>query len=181
MLAPIPYVANTQSNRYDGQAAWGQRLFGNQLDTADNDGRKHHDGSAAQNRLRHDGNHSTQLRTQTAQDEEDCTGGDGKAVDHLGHCNQTYVLAEGGVGKNTEESGKGGAQTVADDAAGQFFVGSFSTQSTLHNTGDVAHCFHSGDDEHNQNRQDGTQVKYRFDWHQFGDFKPRSACHLVPV
>ena len=102
-------VTNTQSDGYDGEVAGGKGFLGDQLNAADDDGREHHDGSAAQNSLGHDGNQSAQLGAQAAQNQEDGTGGNGKTVDNLGHGNQTHVLAEGGVGQHAEQSGKGRA------------------------------------------------------------------------
>ena len=61
-------IADAQSNGHDGQIAAGQRLLGNQLDTADHDGGEHHNGSATQNSLGHDGDQRTQLGAQATQD-----------------------------------------------------------------------------------------------------------------
>ena len=47
-------VADAEGNRNDGQVARRHFFLGNELNTADNDRREHHNRCAAQNRLRHD-------------------------------------------------------------------------------------------------------------------------------
>lgn len=81
-------VAKTERYRDDAQAARGQRLAGDELNTAHHDGREHHDRCAAQHRLRHDRDERAQLGHQTAENQEDAAGGQRKAVDDLGHVKQ---------------------------------------------------------------------------------------------
>ena len=180
VLAPHT-VADTQSDSNDGQITAGQRLLGDQLDAADDNGGEHHNGCATQNRLGHDGNQRTQLGAQAAQDQEDGTGGNGEAVDNLGHGNQTNVLAEGGIGQNTEERCEGRTDTVADDTAGQLLVGSFTAQTAFHNAGDVADRFHCGNDEHDYDGQNCTHIKNGLYGHDLGNFEPGSIGNLIPV
>ena len=159
----------------------GHLLLGDELDAADHDGREHHNGSTAQDSLGHDGDQSTQLGDQAAQDQKDGTGGQSHPVDHLSHGHQTHILAEGGVGQHAEQSGKGGAQTVANDAAGQLLVRGLTAHAALHNARDIAYGLHSGDDEHDQHRQDGTHIEHDLYGHELGHGKPGGVSYLAPV
>lgn len=130
-------------------------------------------------RLRHDGDQCAQLGDQAAEDQEDGTGGQCAAVDDLGHGNQAHVLAEGGVGQNAEAGGKGRAQAVADNTAGQLLIGGLTAHAALHHAGDIAHGLHSGDDEHDQHGQDSAHIKNDLDGNQLGDGKPVGLCTLL--
>ena len=174
-------VTHAQCNGNDGQGARGHLFLGNELDAGHHDGREHHHGSTAQNGLRHDGDQCAQLGDQAAEDQEDGTGGQCAAVDDLGHGNQAHVLAEGGVGQNAEAGGKGRAQAVADNTAGQLLIGGLAAHAALHHAGDIAHGLHSGDDEHDQHGQDSAHIKNDLDGNQLGDGKPVGLCHLAPV
>ena len=161
--------------------ARGHLFLGNQLDAADHDGREHHNGSTAQNGLRHDGDQRAQLGDQAAEDQEHSAGSQCHAVDHLGHGHQTHVLAKRGIGQHAEQCGKGRAETITDDAAGQLLIRGLTVHATLHHARDIAHRLHCGDDEHDQHRQDRTGIKYHLDRHQLGHCEPGSLRHLAPV
>ena len=73
-------IAYTERYRYDGKVPGSQRILRDQLNTADDDRRKHHNCRATQHRLRHDGNQRRQLRAKAAQDQENRSGRKCKAV-----------------------------------------------------------------------------------------------------
>ena len=129
----------------------------------------------------HDGNECAQLRNEAAEDEEDCAGGKGKAIDNLGHSHEAYVLAEGGVGQHAKECGKAGAQAVADNAASQLLIGSLALEAALHNAGNIAHGLHRGNDEHDAHGDNGTHIKNNIHGHEFGHGEPACVGHLIPV
>ena len=174
-------VADAESDRNDRQIARRHFLLGDQLDTADDDGREHHDRCAAEHRLRHDGNDRAELRNQAAENEEDRADGQRTAVDDLGHGDKADVLAERGVRENAEQRRERGTQTVAADAAGQLPVGRLAAHAALHNARNIAHRLNSGNDEHNEDRQDRTQVKDRLYRDELGYREPARLCDLVPV
>ena len=174
-------IAETERYRDDAQAARGQRLAGDELNTAHHDGREHHDRCAAKHRLRHDRDERAQLGHQTAENQEDAAGGQRKAVDDFGHADKADILAEGGVGQYAEQCGKAGTDTIADDAAGQLSVGGLSVHAAHDNAGNIAHGFDRRDDEHNHDRCDRAHIKHRLDRHQLGQCKPFGLGHLIPV
>ena len=174
-------VAHAQRHRDDGQGAGRHLLLGDELDARHHDGGEHHDGSAAQNGLGHDGDECAQLGDEAAEHQEDGAGGQCAPVDHLGHGHEAHVLAEGGVGQDAEAGGDGGAEAVADDAAAQLLIGGLAAHAALHDAGDVAHRLHGGDDEHDHDGQDGAEVEDDPDRHQLGDGEPAGLSDLVPV
>lgn len=76
----------------DGDISLGEATLGDHLYTGQSDGTEHHDGTAAENRLRQGREKVTYGRQQAGEKHTDGSGHDGKAVDHLGHVDQTYVL-----------------------------------------------------------------------------------------
>ena len=174
-------VAHAQRHRDDGQGAGSHLLLGDELDARHHDGGEHHDGSAAQNGLGHDGDECAQLGDEAAEHQEDGTGGQCAPVDHLGHGHEAHVLAEGSVGQDAEAGGDGGAEAVADDAAAQLLIGGLAAHAALHDAGDVAHRLHGGDDEHDHDGQDGAEVEDDLDRHQLRDGEPAGLSDLVPV
>ena len=174
-------VAHAQRHRNDGQGARSHLFLGDELDARHHDGREHHDGCTAQNGLGHDGDQCAQLGDEAAEDQEDGTGRQCTAVDDLGHGHQTNVLAEGSVGQDAEAGGKGGTQTVADDAAGQLLIGRLAAHAALHHAGDVADGLNGRDDEHDEHRQDGAHIEDDLDRDELGDGEPAGLCDLIPI
>ena len=174
-------VTNAERNGYDGKVSAVKRFLGDELNTADNDGGEHHNGSAAENGLRHDGNDRAELGAKTAEDQEDRARGERKAVNDLGHGNEADVLAEGGIGKYAEERREGRTDTVANDTAGELLVGRLSAETAFHNAGNITDGFNGSNDEHDENGKDRAQIKYGLDGHELGDLKPSRVRNLLPV
>ena len=73
------------------------------LKTADDDGTKHHDGTAAEYGIRKSGEERTEHREDTGEDHDHGAGRDGETVDDLRHRDESHVLAERGDRQTAEE------------------------------------------------------------------------------
>ena len=98
---------DTQGQCSNGNITLAEATGTDHLQSGNNDITEHHDGAAAQNGLGQGGQDGTEGREEAGQDHNACTGGDGIAVDHLGHGQQAHVLAEGGDGHAAEAGRQG--------------------------------------------------------------------------
>ncbi|EJX02421.1 hypothetical protein EVA_09474 [gut metagenome] len=174
-------IAKAKSHRHNGHIAASERLFGDELNAAHNNGGEHDYSGTAQNALGHDGQNSRELGEQTTQHKEDATAGEGAAVDNPGHGNKAHVLAEGGVGQHAEQRSKRGSETITHNAARKLPVGGFAAHAALGNAGNIAYGFHSGNNEHDDHWNDCTRIKYRLNRHEAWNGKPVGIGNLIPV
>ena len=142
------------------------------LDAADDDHREHDDGSAAQHRLRHDGEQHADLRTETAQQQEDDAGQDDEAIDDAAHDDQADILREGSDGKHAEKRSKQAADTIRHDTAALLIRRRLSIERTVGDAADVADGLHGRGHEQDAHGNDGLQIKFRHDRKETWDGKP---------
>ena len=85
-------ISQTDGYRNNRNLTASNGFLGNQLDTGDQDGCKHHNSSTTKYRLGHHRHDGSDFRTETTKDQENSAHGNRKTIDNLRHGYQTYVL-----------------------------------------------------------------------------------------
>ena len=114
--------ANGKRETDDDHVALGETAARHHAKAGKDNASEHHYGAAAENGLRNGGENGTNGWHKAAENKDNGSCGNGKAVDNLGEGGKTYVLRERGYGRAAEESRNGADETVASHRSSHLLV-----------------------------------------------------------
>lgn len=137
----------------------------NHFHSAYDDAAEHHDGAAAQYRIRKGRQHSPEERKYSCQDHDAGADSDDHSIHDFGHGNQSHVLAEGSDRKASQDTGQHAGISVTGDRAFGFLYRYRPVQSGDCKRGGIADGLRGGYQENQCHGHDGTGFEHRLERH----------------
>ncbi len=152
--------ADAQRHADDDHVALRESALGNHAKTCEKDGAEHHDGAAAENRLR-DGREKRSDRREDAAENHDASAcRNRKAIHDAGKRSEPNVLAKRRNRCAAEDAGDGAHEAVATDGSAHFDLVDLTLEGAAAKCAGVTDRFRSGDEVNCDNGENGTEVKF---------------------
>ena len=152
--------ADAQRHADDDHVALRESALGNHAKTCEKDGAEHHDGAAAENRLR-DGREKRSDRREDAAENHDASAcRNRKAIHDAGKRSEPNVLAERCNRCAAEDAGDSAYKTVAADGTAHFNLVDLTLESATAKSAGIADRFCSGDKVNRDNGENCAEMEF---------------------
>ena len=156
--------SDAQRHADDDHVALRESALGDHAKTCEEDGAEHHDGAAAENRLRDGREERSDRREDSAENHDASACRNSKAIHDAGKRSEPNVLAKRRNRCAAEDAGDGAYETVTADGTAHFDLVDLTLEGAAAKCARVTDRFCRGDEVNCDNGEDGAEVKFWSEW-----------------